>query len=215
MDNSFSKFIPLIFITLFCIASVEGGYLAIEHYLLKPPGKLETGAKLQKKAVRGPGRVQPPKKDLKIILKRQLFGAPASEKPAVKVPEKTDENIAASTLDVVLMGTVRSDNDGNRAIILDKGSRKQQIYEVGDAIEGALIEKILRGKVILVSNGKNEILDMSKASEVRSAYSRVKSSALGGSKQVRPRPQRKINVRKRTPVRKRVVTRPQKRTSIK
>lgn len=213
MDNSFSKFSPLIFITLFCLASVEGGYLAIEHYLLKPPSKLETGTKVQKKAVSEPGRVQPPKKDLKIILKRQLFGTPASEQPAVKVPIETEETIVASTLDVVLMGTVKGDNDGNRAIILDKASRKQQIYEVGDAIEGALIDQILRGKVILVSNGKNEILDMSKAAEVRSTYSRGKSSALGTANKVRPRPKRTINVRKRTPVRKRVVTRPQRSTN--
>lgn len=215
MDNSISKFIPLIFITLFCLASVEGGYLAIEHYLLKPPAKLEMETKTQKQTVREQGRVRPPKKDLKIIVKRQLFGAPASEQPVVKEPVKDEENIAASTLDVVLMGTVKSDNDGNRAIILDKATRKQQIYGVGDAIEGALIEKILRGKVILVANGKNEILDMSKAAEERSTYSRVRSSALGSAKQVRPRPQRKINVRKRTPVRKRVVARPQRSTSIK
>ena len=217
MANSFSKFSPLIFITLLCLGGVEGGYLAVERYVLQPPEKTALQKSPADKPAEAIVKVGPAKKDIQIILKRQLFGVPASLETAVEKPPPVPEvDIEASTRDVVLMGTIGGDEAGNKAIILDKTSRKQQLYEVGDAIEGALIDKILRGKVILVADGKSEILDMSKAAEVRSTYKQAKTPRqINPRASVRQRPQRKINVQRRTPVRTRVVARPGRRTSVK
>ena len=39
----------------------------------------------------------------------------------------------------------------------------QGLYHIGDKVQGALIKKVLRGKVILEVNGKDEILEMEQA----------------------------------------------------
>jgi type II secretory pathway component PulC len=216
MEGSLTKFIPLIFITLFCLGSVESGYLAVEHYILRLPERAETAVAMQKKQQVKKGETQKPRQDLQIILKRQLFGAPPSEEKVVAPPVEAEKVLEPSTLDVILMGTIRTDKEGNRAIIMGKNDRKQQIYEVGDSIEGALIEKILRGKVILVSEGKSEILDMSKAAEVRSNYKSAPAPRPVARSAVRQQPVRRINTRARTtPIRTRVVSRPARATTTK
>jgi type II secretory pathway component PulC len=71
-----------------------------------------------------------------------------------------------SSLAVVLMGTVTGPDDQQRAIIYDKKERRQDLYQEGDFIYQAAIKKILRGKVIVSLNGKNEMLDISEARNV-------------------------------------------------
>ena len=69
------------------------------------------------------------------------------------------------------MGTINGGEGDSRAIVLDKSNNKQELYEKGDVIQGAKIKEILRGKVILVYNGKDEMLDMSEAAKERSSLS--------------------------------------------
>ena len=99
------------------------------------------------------------KNDYQIIVKRNIFGAvleqevtPAEEKkPEEPEPEKT-------TLKLTLLGTVSGNEHDARAIIVDEKEKKQDIYQIGDAVQGALITKIKRGKVILDVDGKREFL---------------------------------------------------------
>ncbi len=63
------------------------------------------------------------------------------------------------------MGTVSGGSGENRAVILTKKDRKQKLYEAGELVEGAQIKRILRGKVVLNFNGKDEVLDMSEAAK--------------------------------------------------
>lgn len=98
-----------------------------------------------------------------IILTRNIFEAvleqknvaPKKKKPEKKVVEKEPEE---TTLKLVLQGTVSGAERDARAIIVDQKDKKQDIYQIGDAIQGALIISIERGKVILEVNGKKQLL---------------------------------------------------------
>jgi hypothetical protein len=163
--------VPILFITLICVGIVEGGYQAFEYFILRPP--------VQKEILSGDiseggstGKVEREvKHDYKVILERNLFGPPpGKEGPASTDSLEYSETLKSTSLNIVLMGTINGSGDDNRAIILDKKSRDQELYEKGDAIQGAFVKEILRGKVILALNGKDEVLDMSEAATMRSAY---------------------------------------------
>jgi type II secretory pathway component PulC len=98
--------------------------------------------------------------DYEIINSRNLFGI-SSHEPEVKEKKDPLEGLAPTSLDVALVGTVFGDNDEKRAIIFEKGQAAQEMYHVGDSIKGAIIKDILRGKVILGFENKDEILTMS------------------------------------------------------
>lgn len=159
--------IPLLVITLFCIGAVEGGYSLLEYLLLRLPSEetVVPGTPAAKEEQVTPGA----RRDANIILTRNLFGqqftseTPAA--PAVDVAATLDK----SDLEVVLVGTIGDSEGTQRAIILDKKSRKQELYKEGDEVKGANIKEILRGKVILDIEGKEELLDMSEAATVRPA----------------------------------------------
>jgi hypothetical protein len=188
--------VPLLFITILCVGLVEGGYMWFEHFILAPsPTAADGEEKSTEQQATTP--VEGEKKiDYRIILQRNLFGPqPDSEKTAanaVATPTSTETQTSMATnLDFVLMGTILGNAGMERAVILDKKLQKQELYETGDAIEGALVKEILKGKVILSANGRDEVLDMSEA-----ANERPKVSAAAP-----PAP-----IQRRTPVR--VVPRP-------
>jgi hypothetical protein len=50
---------------------------------------------------------------------------------------------------------------------MDKAKRKQDIFYPGDVVNGAQIKEIMRGKVILTYQGKDEVLDMTEAGKYK------------------------------------------------
>ncbi len=97
--------------------------------------------------------------DFQIIVKRNIFEAilePVVVEPVVEVVEE----VAPTALNLTLAGTVTGNNRTARAIIIDNSKKKQDIYQIGDAIQGAFIEAIERGKVTLEVNGKMETLSI-------------------------------------------------------
>lgn len=166
MTSRISNIVPFLIITLVCILGVEGGYLALERFVIDPviatKPKQETEAKQQVQQPRPNSRTVT-RIDYGVITRRNLFGPPPDNGGPVVV-ETPPEELEATSLEVVLMGTVGG-GDESRAIILDKRDRKQEIYSVGDDVQGALIKEILRGKVILNLDGKDEMLDMSEAAQ--------------------------------------------------
>ncbi len=70
------------------------------------------------------------------------------------------ETLEETTLQLSLLGTVAGDPQSARAIILDQKGKSQDIYRVGDSVQGAEIRQILRGKVVLRHGEKDEILIM-------------------------------------------------------
>ena len=119
------------------------------------------------------------KHDYRIILERNLFGPPPGKgEPKTPVAADHAENLQLSSLNIVLMGTINGGEGDGRAIILDKSNNKQALYEKGDTIQGALVKEILRGKVILVYNGKEEMLDMNEAAKERPAGQAAGAQAI-------------------------------------
>jgi len=59
-----------------------------------------------------------------------------------------------------LWGTITGDGIRAQAIIEEIARRKQGMYKVGDVIQGAIVMKIFREKVVLHVDGKYEILDI-------------------------------------------------------
>lgn len=170
---------PLLLITLLCIGIVEGGYQALEYFVLRPPAEkaavsdtVVVGNDLAEKDQ------QVEKHDYQIILERNLFGTPTDKEDAPVAADNV-EDMELSSLNVVLMGTINGEKGDNRAIVLDKSTNKQQLYEVGDTIQGAQVKEVLRGKVILIYNGKDEMLDMSEAANMRTSTASVARPRVG------------------------------------
>ena len=98
------------------------------------------------------------KEDFSIITRRALFGKnkPVNSKPVVK----EEPVLTTTSLNLTLLGTVSGKDNDQRAIIKNKNNKEQEIYYKGDSVSNALIKEILRGKIILTVNGKDEVLLM-------------------------------------------------------
>lgn len=171
MKSRISSIVPLLLITLVCIGLVEGGYQIVERFIID-----EAALQTEVSVVETPPKqsvtrsTEAKKNDYRIILQRNLFGSPPGGQ-AAGPPADTDpaRNLEATSLAIVLMGTITGSEGTARAFILDSKIQKQNVYEIGDEVQGALVKEILRGKVILSYAGKDEILDMSEAAKVRPA----------------------------------------------
>ena len=95
-----------------------------------------------------------------IITRRSLFGKVEPVKVEEKITDPTPEPLQETTLNLTLMGTISGKEDVQRAIILNKTGKTQDIYYKGDAIGSAIIKEVKRGKVILTVGGKDEVLLM-------------------------------------------------------
>jgi general secretion pathway protein C len=70
------------------------------------------------------------------------------------------EELEPTSLKIALLGTVVGGQQDGFAVIEEVAKRKQGLYRVGDSVEGATVRRILRGKVILRVNDKDEVLAM-------------------------------------------------------
>ena len=161
-----SYVLPFLLITILCIGGVEAFYYFAEKQLMvggidkksgfQPNQVLASTSEIDKK---------PQELDIKAITRRNLFSS-RDKTPADNLEKDPLAGVEMSSLAVVLMGTVTGPDDQQRAIIYDKKERRQDLYQEGDFIYQAAIKKILRGKVIVSLNGKNEMLDISEARNV-------------------------------------------------
>lgn len=98
------------------------------------------------------------------ISNRNLFKVTTVKQVEPSKPEPKAENIKdmeETRLKVKLWGTVWGENaQKTYAVIEDQIRREQSLYQEGDMIQTAIVKKILREKVILNVNGKDEILFM-------------------------------------------------------
>ena len=111
--------------------------------------------------------------DFSMIVERNIFGATEKAEPPPVVEEKAEaiENLEETTLQLSLLGTIAGDSQNARAIILDQRKRSQDIYRIGDSVQGAEIRQIFRGKIVLRHNGKDEILTMVETGDTASSPS--------------------------------------------
>ena len=101
--------------------------------------------------------------DYEIINRRSIFGKVADDISGSDEPLPELDILDPTSLNISLMGTSEVDKDNKEdsvAIISVKSKRPPEgIYHIGDSVEGALITNILRNKVILRINGKDELLE--------------------------------------------------------
>ncbi len=101
-----------------------------------------------------------------LIIERDLFHTRKSITPEGPVrPTDLDlDRLAKTQLQLKLWGTVASPQgaEASYAVIESEKDHKQHLYRVGDTVAGATVKMILRDKVILTRNGRNEVLEIEK-----------------------------------------------------
>jgi len=106
----------------------------------------------------------PPRDYYQPIIKRNLFKADTGEKKAEQKKtnhEITDTSTLEKTdLDLKLWGTITGLGTKSYAVIEDLKTRKQALYHQEDQIQGAVIKTILRQKIILSHNNRDQVLEM-------------------------------------------------------
>jgi general secretion pathway protein C len=93
------------------------------------------------------------------IMERDLFKigkAPAS----AKTPEVDPDSLAKTKLNLKLWGTVSGDIEQVYAVIEDLQKREQNLYRIGDTIQNATVKIVMREKVVLNVEGRDEVLAM-------------------------------------------------------
>jgi len=94
------------------------------------------------------------------ITNRDLFKTKKTVKPDKNASDIELEKLKQTTLNLKLFGTITGRNDHDYAVIEDTQKHKQGLYKKGDTIQNAEIKLVLRKKVVLSVNGKDEILLM-------------------------------------------------------
>ena len=106
-----------------------------------------------------------PLSDYRAVMDRNLFKTKTGTGGR---PEKLDiESLTPTDLKLKLLGTVTGDEKEAYAVIEDTAVRRQNLYKIGDTIQDATLKMILREKVVLNVNGKDEILGIEKVREER------------------------------------------------
>lgn len=93
-----------------------------------------------------------------LIAKRNLFNA--GEKTETEVTKLDLDALKQTALKLKLWGTVTGSKEKAYAVIEDMKERRQNLYRLGDSVQNATVKLILREKVVLNLNGKDEILTM-------------------------------------------------------
>lgn len=179
------KVLPLFIVPLAAFCAVKLSYLGLEYYIADQMKKGAVGiSQVATDSGKDASDSQQKSFDYQVILTRNLFGPLPEQKSAAS---EYGVNLEVTDLEIVLMGTVQGRENRNRAIILDKSSHTQNLYGVGDEIQGAKIKDIQRGKVIIAFDGRFEMLDMSEAAEMRksSRARKIKSSVKGRTGRVK------------------------------
>ena len=105
---------------------------------------------------------QHPLSSYKAIMERNLFNI--ERKPEQKSNEITTdvsiETLNQTKLKLKLWGTVTGSKNEIYAVIEESKDKKQNLYKVGDTVQDAIIKTILREKVVLNVDGKDEFLEM-------------------------------------------------------
>ncbi|WP_320040343.1 type II secretion system protein N [uncultured Desulfobacter sp.] len=107
-------------------------------------------------------RIEPVKlnKVIHRVTQRNLFQVQVDGKQKM-APELEELNLEKTSLKLTLWGTVTGQNkEDGWAVIKDLKAKQQELYRVNDKIQGATIKAILRNRIILTVNGKDQILEV-------------------------------------------------------
>jgi general secretion pathway protein C len=165
----------LIFITLAIYFAVNGFYRVMAAKM----DHMDLSAPARKPIVTSKVEATRPLSYYNTIIERNLFNI---QKTPEKKSEKVDiEGLKQTELNLKLWGTVTGDEEKAYAVIEDTKTRKQNLYRIGDAIQQATVKMILRQKVVLRVDDRDEILEMAEAKTTRKD-SRRSSRSFGRAK---------------------------------
>ena len=95
-----------------------------------------------------------------LIMQRDLFNTRKTPVKKSAVSQVNLDELEETSLKLKLWGTVAGIEKQSYAVIEDTQKREQNLYRVGDNIQSATVKAILRSKVVLSVNGKDEVLAM-------------------------------------------------------
>lgn len=98
--------------------------------------------------------------DYAVIREKNLFNVSKDKPDDKKIKPPELEDLEKTQLDLKLWGTVTGPEGQSCAVIERSQTGEQQLYKKGDSIEQARVKMILRKKVVLSVNGKDEILEL-------------------------------------------------------
>jgi general secretion pathway protein C len=126
-------------------------------------------------------RPSPPLTAYKAITKRNIFNTGTAE--AASAAEKIDiEKLKETDLQLKLWGTVIGQNERAYAVIEDTKAREQNLYRAGDTVQTAVVKLILREKVVLSVDERDEILAMEEIKGSRRGTRRIASATSSARK---------------------------------
>ncbi len=138
-------------------------YFGVNAFYITAAGKLDHGDPITStdKQISSPEKViVHPIFYYNTIIERNLFN---TKKKTDKIESVNVETLKQTDLKLKLWGTVTGDRDKAYAVIEEQKGKKQNLYKVGDTIQNATVKIILREKVVLNVNGKDEILELEKS----------------------------------------------------
>jgi len=110
------------------------------------------------------------------IMKRNIFGS--GEDVSKEIRTEEIENLQPTSLKLALLGTVSGNRQNAFAVIEEIDKKKQALYRVGDSVQGAIVKTILRGKVILRVQERDEILTIEEAAALRAGKEYLTSEPI-------------------------------------
>ncbi len=149
----------ILVLSLIVYFGVDAFMTVLNSRLAPTPAMQEQAVKLSEK----PAAAARPLEDYAIITERNLFGG-TSQGLAEASPEEIvldDMPVALKSLGLKLVGTVVANKpEESSAIIEDRSTRKQEVYQEGDRVKQALIKRILRHNVVINTGRRDEVLTM-------------------------------------------------------
>ena len=151
-----------------------GVYLGVSAVYTISKGWLSSGAMPQvhpgKKMLLKQQNEHPPLSRYGAITKRNLFN---TNPDTTAAPAKTInlDNLKETDLKLKLWGTVTGKGRRAYAVIEDTKTRQQNLYRVGDSVQDATLKLILRQKVVLSVNDRDEVLGMVEAGTAKRSAS--------------------------------------------
>ena len=124
--------------------------------------------------------------DYALIASKDVFHT--TKETAKTAGKDQAEELKVTELNLELKGTVVGEGKDSYVFILDKGSRKEEVYYANDYVMGAQILRIMKGRVILSVDGREEALLM--MDESRTLPEMGSAEEKAGAEAVKPAEQR-------------------------
>lgn len=142
-----------------------GAYLSVNIFYTLITSQLDRGETLRITSNQAePAPVEQtiaPLSDYQAIVSRNIFNSGNEPTPATPQIDAMDiDKLKETDLKLKLWGTVTGQNKRAYAVIEDTKTREQNLYRNGDSIQKAVVKLILREKVVLRVDDRDEILAM-------------------------------------------------------